>query len=288
MKVAKDVLLMLCYARSGGTLLNQCLGSLPNTVVLSEVNPMGSGGGAQIKAATPYEQAFRWYGIPLKSRDFSGSILELIGICKQKGLSLVVRDWSIVNFVPMPQNNYKAPYRFLAIDALKDKCDIAVFAFVRDAIDVFLSQGSEINSFSTNYLRYLNAIVDLKIPVFKYEDFCRSPETTLKSICALGGINFSESFWNFASFSNVNGDVQVKGKSRGGRLNKIAVLPRKRISAQKANIINNCEEIKKANELLGYPTKYEDVPVESHISFLLRKYQSLIRKTFGLISCLDV
>lgn len=276
--MGNDILLMLCYARSGGTLLNRCLGSLHSTVVLSEVNPLGSGGGASIKADTPYDQALRWYGIHLKSREFSGSILELLTICKQRGLSLIVRDWSIVNFVPMQQNNYKAPYKFLAVESLEGSGNMAAFAFVRDAIDVFLSQGAEIHSFSTNYLRYVKAIVDLKVPVFKYEDFCQSPETILKSICALGGINFSESFWNFPSFSNVNGDVQVKGKSRGGRHDKIVVLPRKRISAQKGKLINNCEELKEANELLGYPAKYEDVPIESLSSLLQRKYRSLVRK----------
>ena len=279
--MGKDVLLMICYARSGGTLLNQCLGSLPDTVVLSEVNPLSGGVGAPIKAESPYEQALRWYGIPLKSRDFSGSILELMEICRQKSLSLIVRDWSFVNFMPMSRNNYQAPYKFLTLESLKSKCNMAVFAFVRNAIDVFLSRGEEINSFSTNYLRYVKAVVNLKVPVFKYEDFCRSPETILKSMCALGGINFSESFWNFSSFLNVNGDSQDRGKSRGGKHNKIIVLPRKRVSAQKAYCINNNEEIKEANKLFGYPVKYEDAPIETFSSLLQRKYRSLIRKVFG-------
>ena len=276
-----DALLMLCYARSGGTLLNRCLGSLPNTVVLSEVNPLGGGSGAPIKADTPYEQALRWYGIELKSRDFTGSILELIKVCEQKGLSLIIREWSIVNFVPMPQNNNQPPYKFLAIESLKGKCNIAVFAFVRNAIDVFLSQGEEIETFSSNYLQYVKAIKDLGIPIFKFEDFCKFPEKVLRSICRLGGISFSESFKNFPSFVNVNGDVQVKGKSRGGRHNEIVLLPRKRVSPRKADIINNCEEIKRANELLGYPAKYEEASIESVSSFLLRKYQALLRKVFG-------
>lgn len=277
-----DVLIMLCFARSGGTLLNRCLGKLPNTIVLSEVNPLGGGGGAPIKADTPYEQALRWYGIELKWRDFSGSILELIEECKERRLFLIVRDWSIVNFMPMSQNNYQPPYQFLTLEALKGKCNITVFAFVRDAIDVFLSQGAEINTFSTNYLRYVKSIIDLGIPIFKYEDFCKFPEKFLESICGLGGINFSDAFRNFPFFVNVNGDVQVKGKSRGGRHNEIVLLSRKRVGPKKADLINNCEEIKEANELLGYPAKYEDVPIESVPSFLIRKYRSLLRRVFGM------
>ena len=269
---------MLCYARSGGTLLNRCLGSLPNTVILSEVNPLGGGSGASVEAGSPYEQALRWYGINLSSRDFSASILELSDVCKKRGLSLIVRDWSIVNFAPMRQNGYKPPDRFLAVESLKEVCNLRTFAFVRDAIDVFLSQGMDINTFSASYLRYVNAIIDLNIPIFKYEDFCRAPETILQSICALGGIIFSKTFWNFQSFNSVNGDVQIKGSSRGGRIGNIMVLPRKRVSAKKIDTINKCDGIRVANELLGYPLRYEDVPIEPWTVMMQRKYRSLVRR----------
>src|SRR5436309_1024611 len=33
------LVVMLCYARSGGTVLNKCLGVLPNVFVASEVHP---------------------------------------------------------------------------------------------------------------------------------------------------------------------------------------------------------------------------------------------------------
>jgi len=274
----KNILLMICYARSGGTLLNRCLGSLPNTVVLSEVNLLGAGGGAAIEADTPYKQALRWYGIDLKSRNFTDSILELAGKCKEKSLSLIVRDWTIANFIPMSQNNYQPPYKLLTLEALQGKCNISIFALVRNAIDVFLSQGAAINNFAINYLRYVKVILDLGVPIFKYEDFCKSPQTILERICTLGGIKSSESFRTFSSFINVNGDIQVKGKSRGGRHKEIVILPRKRTFPIKIVKINNCEEIIKANKLLGYPPKYEDTLIESVPAFLLRKYQTLFKK----------
>ena len=68
-------MLMFCFLRSGGTLLNRCLGCLPNTIVLSEVNPLGGGTGAAVQATTPFEQARKWYGIELKSSDFTRAIL---------------------------------------------------------------------------------------------------------------------------------------------------------------------------------------------------------------------
>jgi len=276
--MGRNILLMLCYARSGGTLLNRCLGSLPNTVVLSEVNPLGGGSGAAIEAATPYEQALLWYGIDLKSRNFTDSILELADKCKEKSLSLIVRDWTTANFMPIAQNNYQPPYKLLALEALQGKCNVSTFALVRNAIDVFLSQGEAINNFAINYLRYVKVILDLGMPIFKYEDFCKSPQTILEKICTLAGIKSPESFRTFSSFINVNGDIQDKENSRGGRHKEIVILPRKRVLPIKKAKINNCEEIIKANELLGYPTKYEDTLIESVPALFLRKYQALFKK----------
>jgi hypothetical protein len=42
-----SAIIMLCYVRSRGTVFNQCLGSLPNTIVLSEVNPQGNSRGGK-------------------------------------------------------------------------------------------------------------------------------------------------------------------------------------------------------------------------------------------------
>ena len=52
-----EVSVYYCFARSGGTLINRCLGCIPGNLVLSEVNPMGS-------IATVESQATRlaWFG----------------------------------------------------------------------------------------------------------------------------------------------------------------------------------------------------------------------------------
>ena len=79
-----SVVVMICYARSGGNLLNKCIGSLPNVVMLSEVNPISDscdccGQGKQIRC-----QAKEWYGVDLDSNSFSEKILELEGYCSYK------------------------------------------------------------------------------------------------------------------------------------------------------------------------------------------------------------
>ncbi len=81
------VTVMLCYARSGGTVLNQCLGSLPDTVVISEVNPLGGGSGArdQKPSRTVREQALNWYGIELRTENFADCVVELEKHCIANG-----------------------------------------------------------------------------------------------------------------------------------------------------------------------------------------------------------
>ena len=81
-----SVILMICFARSGGTILNRCLGSLPNVVMMSEVNPLGGGvgvGGNKNSFTTVAEQAKHWYQLELESKTFAENIIELEKICER-------------------------------------------------------------------------------------------------------------------------------------------------------------------------------------------------------------
>ena len=137
-----SVVVMICFARSGGTVLNQCLGCLPNIVILSEVNPVGGGGGrGPVWFQTVQAQAEHWYGIKLEANDFAESILELEKVCEDTGRHLVVRDWSFVNIAPEPYKDTSPVNRLLTLEALEGKCEVVPFAFVRDSIDVWISRG---------------------------------------------------------------------------------------------------------------------------------------------------
>ena len=65
--------LMVCYARSGGTILNRCLGCLPGVVMLSEVTPLVDQSPAGGEPRTVKDQARQWYGIELQSHGFTES-----------------------------------------------------------------------------------------------------------------------------------------------------------------------------------------------------------------------
>ena len=260
------VIVMICFARSGGTILNQCIGSLPNVVMLSEVNPLGVGGGKD-SCRTIREQAKHWYIIDISSVDFAESIIELEKHCTTTGKHLVVRDWSYINFIPNDLNDLDPPRRLLILEHLGKRCKVIPFAFVRDAIDVWISRGMpRMGEFFEYYSDYINEILTRSIRIFKYEDFCRNPAKLIRGICEYTGLDFSESFWGYSSFEKVNGDVQVPGGSRGQRKKEIRPLPRKIIPKSVIAKLNHCEKMKECNRLLGYPVSYYDLPRESILS----------------------
>lgn len=252
-----NVTVMLCFTRSGGTVLNQCLGSLPDVVIMSEVNPLGGGWGKEGKDSltTVKAQAKGWYDIDLDSdeNDFADCVVELSQKCKH----LILRDWTFVNFFPNmgmvlidDRIELEAVNSFLILDELKDKCDVKPFAFVRDCIDVYLSRKGKLYLFAESYLRYAQELLNLGIPIYKYEDFCLEPERILKDICLYAGLPYKNVCDTYSEFTTVHGDTQAK--SRGNRQNKIISLPRLESTFETMTIITNWIDLREANKLLGY------------------------------------
>lgn len=269
-----SIILMICFARSGGTILNKCLGSLPNVVMVSEVNPLGGGKGLRLYQ-TIKSQAKHWYGIDLISddNDFVGSALELGKICKETNRKLIIRDWTSVNFFPFKINNFTPPQRFLSLNSLRDQCELVPFVFVRDAIDVWFSYKRLRNygyqHFFKHYLTYVKAIKNINCPIYKYEDFTLDYERIIKDICDYTGLQCCDSFKNFNSFNKVNGDIQFGKQSRGARQKGITPLSRKIINREEVEVINKCVDMVRANQLLNYSTFYEAKEKERYIEKVL-------------------
>jgi len=253
--------LMFSYARSGGTILNQCLGSLPNTIIMSEVNPLGGGGNGPESLRTIREQAKEWYGLEIRSSDFKAALQELILIASSLHLHLILRDWSFVNFVEIRYNNYSPPNRLLLLDMFKDESEYTPFAFVRNAIDVWLSLDASpkqnYDSDLRHYLVFVKSLIQSRIPIYKYEDFCHDPVSTLKAICSKTGLEFSPSFSQYQTFTTLNGDTDLPEFSRGIQAGKISVLKRRKITKENKALIKSNSNILEINSLLGYPTIYE-------------------------------
>ena len=278
--------LMVCFARSGGTLLNRCLGSLPDVVIMSEVNLLGGGWGTEKEKSltTIKTQAKRWYGINLKNDDFVNSAVELADICVDRNKKLIIRDWSFINFTPHKYNNFSPPNKLLSFEELRNERDVTSFAFVRDAIDVWISRGMpSTDIFFGQYNNYIKEVLKNKITIFKYEDFCKNPDGEMKKICKYIHVPYSGVYRNYSDFIKVNGDIQNKRKSRGLKYNKIIPLKRKTIPIRKIIEINKCTEMIEINKLLGYKTSYYTSTQMklrvwlNNVSFMFKKIAHLLK-----------
>lgn len=246
------ITIMNCWARSGGTMLHRCLSLLPNTLAFSEINSFYL---CPTKYNTIQSQAKAWYDISISNNDFTKSIKELEQYSQAANVNIIIRDWNYASFVPLRHNNFK-PSNFLnTYDSVMKVTKCKKFAFVRNAIDIWLSMNDSEQFFRDRKLKgllsYAICIKKSGMPIFKYEDFCLNPEAEMKKICDFAQIPFSDRFLGFYNNAKTTGDLDTIHPSRGGKLKIIADLPRRQISDdnQKEIISSKADKI---NSLLGY------------------------------------
>jgi hypothetical protein len=248
------------FARSGGTLLNRCLGCINGNLVLSEVNPHG--------AVVPIDvQASDWMKLidephlkTFKQLSYGEKIKRLNDIAHTKGSHLVVRDWDTINFLDGVDGFHSRASGVLEqrlyLSHVGFQCREIVF--VRKAASVYESLARTIpqcktmpvKEFGERYLQYACAVAQL--PVFHFEDFCLQPVVLMHQICDVLQVNYSPRFINeFVEFQNCTGDNLMGPHSSSNRFKAIAPIPdRVQSSAYQAALKDpGC---RKANELLGY------------------------------------
>lgn len=279
--------IILCYARSGGTILNKCLSSIPGTVVMSEVNPLGGGSGIGSLKDKPLnniqDQAKSWYNIELESAGFKDNVEDLLEHCNQRESRLIIRDWTVVNYEPMAQNSFFSPNRFLILEELSSLNPI-VIGFVRNAIDVWISRGQpEVDLFFKHYYSYIKSLTELNIPIFKYEDFTKFPEEQLQALCSAADIPYAPVADFAVSYRKVNGDIQKGNESRGENQKTIKPLSRQIIAYHNIKKLNSNQDMIRSNEMLGYGMNYFDA-VSRGLYFAKRAGQYYFRYRNKLIT----
>lgn len=259
------IYVMLGYARSGGTILNKCLGAFDNVVMLSEVNPVDNGNNSVYGKMDAARQCRIWYNIDVKGQDFSEVISECSEYCNRNHKKLIIRDWSTVNFRRMEENNFNPPNRFLVLDELEKIDRLRIFTLVRNPIDVYISNLLDAVDLD-GYLNFVESIKTLRNnKIIRYEDFCRSPEEILKELSDYIGLSYSDQWKSYSMNDKVNGDSVIRGGSRGARQVVISPLKRKRVPHKTICGINDSPEIKRMNTFLGYPSNYYEGAVIENV-----------------------
>ena len=221
---------LICYSRSGGTIMNRILGSLENVVVLSEVNPWGS-------FKPMLEQAQEWFGLindeekrVLEGRTFTEQVRELQKRAAGKGRTIIIRDWSTANFMKRLVRDRKPSYRLETMIELGRSFSLKPLVLMRDPYSTWKSNSDNFGkyfnlspqSFFREYGKYLASIQAM--PRIKLEDFTSFPGCYVRWICEYWNLPFSEKcLTNHHQFVYCTGDNSLaKPIERGADIQKVS------------------------------------------------------------------
>jgi len=242
-------------ARAGGTLVSRCLGAMDNTVLLSEIHPLGT------QIFNPLAQAHDWYDL-LSPEETSGQVdfIEAIQLieqrCQASCKTLVIRDWAHLDFIGRPF--IKTPtYRLQLTETLSPAFNVVQFALVRHPVDQWISTSSlnimqgqlELDMFLAGYRRFAEQAV--KSGFMRFEDFTREPHAQTHRLCQHLKISYDPGFIDhWQSNTRVTGDVSKT--SRGSRMNEIRPLRQHAVSNSLMARFRNNSDYRQAIKLLGY------------------------------------
>jgi hypothetical protein len=219
------------FACTGGTLISKCLACMPNTQVLSGVQPFSRMQEANQNRFHPTDiiqlvrHSSQGSDSQLEAEIFLSGLKVLSSDCSRKGLRLVLRDYAHSKYCVGPCVADTPALR----DLIKNEFPERSIVTVRHPLDSFLSlqklewlhfQPSTLEEYCKRYLRFLDDHSELG--VFRYEDFVRHPVATMKSMCMALGVPFAD------GFTDLFGALQLSGDS-GRTSNVISPRPRRPI-----------------------------------------------------------
>jgi hypothetical protein len=244
-------------ARSGGTVICKCLGSMSDVVLLSEIHPRGS------RLFNPLRQAQQWFQL-LTAADverlriagaiaFGDAIALVYERCQERGKTLLLRDWSHLDFTAVPF--LPAPsYRLTIAEVLGEQFEVRHMATVRHPLDQWLSLRNlalvhgklSLEAFMRGYRRFAEHCT--QIGFVRYEDFTRGPREALQLLCRELDLRYDPGWeQRWSSYTTITGEVQSR---RAGT--RIAPVPRQ---AMEAGLRETCEantDYRESVRLLGY------------------------------------
>lgn len=206
------------FACTGGTLFSKCLAVMPNTQLLSEVDPLSPLMRSLVFAPSDlilHLQHGRWSaGADVLGDVFLAGLQVLYDRSNKNGTRLVLRDHTHSHFC----TGAKIPDRVTFQALIAQRFPTLSVVTVRHPLDSFLSlkfQGwiqfspQTFDEYCKRYLVFLDAYQGGE--VFKYEDFVTDTDKTLAAICAVLQLPFMPDVLDLLSVVGLTGD-----SGRGG------------------------------------------------------------------------
>jgi hypothetical protein len=235
---------------------------LPGVALLSEINP------ASVKLFATFDPLYQdrnWLHLlgPADTERFSRMDLgnvkafrELVDVfhirAREAGRRLVLRDYSLVDFVRLPFTA-DPPRRLALYAALPAGVPTRAAAFIRHPVDQWSSLlKHEIvravltpSVFCEVYAAFLEELGT--IPVYKYEDFVEDPRMQLRAICGDLALPFDPSFTErFHTFDYVTGDFTRHHEK------SISLPSRRKLSPETLDEFRSCAAFRRILRTTGY------------------------------------
>ncbi len=263
-------------ARTGGTVLCMCLGSMRDVVLLSEVNPRSA---SAYHKLNPVYQAAKWFSLldagemaavgeaAKQATDPNTLFVDVIDhidrAAAKRGKALVLRDWSHVDFLGAQWDglDMQPSGRLALADLLGSRFQLRQVAICRHPIKQWRSYDRYQR---TNHDRLLSAADMMRgtasfataaapLGFMKYEDFVTSPEAFLRDLCEKLDLDFDPGYAErWRDYDKVTGDVDRPRERTEIREPAPHQLAEAEIEAILAN-----PDFRRAIELFGY----QDMPV---------------------------
>lgn len=220
------------FACTGGTLISKLLAGMPNTVLLSEIDPLSQGIPQARFMPTDVVFGLRHSIRPIDPEIIIATFVASIKAAKdgleRQGSHLIIRDHSHSQFC-RDDTDYAA--RPTLREMLKDQFPIRSVVTVRHPLDSFLSLNNHewiafspgtLDAYAERYVAFLER--HRGIAVIRYEDFVASPETVSRELCDILALECSPLAPELSPLIKMSGD---SGRNEG----PIAVRPRRTVPA---------------------------------------------------------
>ena len=252
------------FACSGGTLLSRCIEAMPNTVLLSEIDPLSPIPLWKVDFA-PYD-LIRQSQTSLRPLDETGVIetflasLEAMNASHARtGRRLVIRDHTHSHFCTeiAPED------RPTIGEMIQERFPLRSLITVRHPLDSFLSLRSNgwvhfrpdtLDEYCRRHNLFLDAYADA--PILRYEDFIADPDSGARRIVEMLELPFTSHWRDLLPVIEVSGDS-------GRKSDTIELRPRRRVSEDLLSEADESQSYATLCSRLDYNQSPEEPPVRT-------------------------
>lgn len=206
------------FACTGGTLLSRCIAAMPNTEVLSEVDPLSTLGPRWSFMPSDLiglaRSGSRPPGQDILIRIFLAGLDVLASTARQSGVSLILRDHAHSQFCydaglserPTLREMLMPDYTLLSLVSVRHPLDSYLSLRRQDWIN--FTPGS-LEEYAGRYDAFLDRHDGVEI--LRYEDFVAAPEIQMQRICEILSLTYNADFRQIFPALRLSGDSGRRG-----------------------------------------------------------------------------